>query len=93
MKFQDLCSAVAQHPKFSPFIMIIVVVNVTAMAAEYDGQPESYVEKVDMVNNACTVIYFLELIVKVTSFGFFGYIKEPINIMDALICLTALMTW
>jgi len=78
---------VVQSKWFEVFIMTIITVNVLAMSLSYSGMDPTFSTVVSWLNDTCSVIFILELVLKVIGLGFFQYIVDRWNLFDACIVL------
>lgn len=69
-KFGRLCRRIVLWPKFETLIMILIILNVILMGIEYHNQPagKTYVE--EMINYTVTLIFFVEVIIRVRRAAF-----------------------
>ena len=75
---------------FKFFIMFLIIVNTIVLAA--DHHPISYEaqENLEALNFALTILFTLEMILKLWGLGLRGYTRDTFNIFDALIVLVSL---
>lgn len=85
--------AIVSSSLFQNFIMSVILFNVVVMILEYDTMTDTWARNLYHLNNLCTVIFTIELILKNASFGFFGYISNPINVFDGSIVMGSLIGW
>ena len=79
---------VVDHNLFQQFILLCIFVNSFSMAIEYHNQPETLTKVVEVSNLIFSTIFSLEMIVKITAFGFIQYVSDGFNVFDGLIvCL------
>jgi hypothetical protein len=85
--------AIVASALFQNFIMGTILFNVVVMTLEYDGMSDTWNRNLYHLNNLCTIIFTIELLLKNATFGFFGYISNPINIFDGSIVMGSLIGW
>merc|ERR1719273_583523 len=70
---------------FEYFIMILIVLNtILLMMKDYYKQTEAYKITLHYMNTTLTGLFTLECVMKIFSFGFRSYFKEPWNIFDLI---------
>ena len=58
------------------------------MSIEYHEQPETLTKLVEISNLIFSIIFSLEMILKLIAFGFIVYVSDGFNVFDGLIvCL------
>ena len=55
------------------------------MSIEYHDQPETLTKVVEVSNLIFSFIFSIEMIMKLTAFGFISYVSDGFNIFDGLI--------
>lgn len=90
--FRKFCIDVVEHPIFEKLILALIVLNCVVIAFESE-QSESRVGGWESITQTvCTVLFFIELIMKVIAMGFMlngkgSYLRNPWNIIDFLAVL------
>jgi hypothetical protein len=82
---RDKVMFAVESPWFQNAILGAILVNSIFMGIEYHEQPDLLTRIVEVSNLIFTVVFFIEMLLKVFGFGVFGYIKEPLNLFDAAI--------
>lgn len=91
-KFTQWMYLIAVHPLFNTFIMTIIVLNTLMLAFErYPEPPETQVKVFSYFNIAFTVIFSMEVIIKMVAFSIRGFIRDKFNIFDALVVLVSII--
>ena len=78
------------HRYFEVYILFCIAANVAIMAAQHEGQSESFTSFGETMNVVFTVIFILECSLKVGALTFKGYLKDPWNRFDFVIVVGSL---
>ena len=78
-----------QSKPFMYTIMVVILLNTIMMATEHHGQPDSLIEVQTVTNLIFTIIFALEMVLKLIGLGIFEYLSDQINIFDAFIVVTS----
>jgi hypothetical protein len=74
-----------KHIYFEQFIIGCILANTVTLSLERHNQPDSEKCTVEMINLSLTVIFLMELVVKMCGLGVVDYIIDPWNFFDATI--------
>ncbi|XP_073448761.1 voltage-dependent T-type calcium channel subunit alpha-1I isoform X1 [Aquarana catesbeiana] len=72
---------------FNRGIMIAILVNTISMGIEHHEQPEELTNILEISNIVFTSMFALEMMLKLSAFGFFDYLRNPYNIFDGIIVI------
>ncbi|XP_069509038.1 voltage-dependent T-type calcium channel subunit alpha-1I isoform X2 [Ambystoma mexicanum] len=72
---------------FNRGIMIAILVNTISMGIEHHEQPDELTNVLEISNIVFTSMFALEMILKLSAFGFFEYLRNPYNIFDGIIVI------
>nr|XP_033785401.1 voltage-dependent T-type calcium channel subunit alpha-1I isoform X2 [Geotrypetes seraphini] len=72
---------------FNRGIMIAILVNTISMGIEHHEQPEELTNVLEISNIVFTSMFALEMILKLSAFGLFDYLRNPYNIFDGIIVI------
>ncbi|XP_077590077.1 voltage-dependent T-type calcium channel subunit alpha-1I-like isoform X2 [Stigmatopora nigra] len=78
---------IVESKYFSRGIMIAILINTISMGIEHHNQPEELTNVLEICNIVFTSMFTLEMILKLTAFGFFDYLRNPYNIFDGIIVI------
>ncbi|XP_072298570.1 voltage-dependent T-type calcium channel subunit alpha-1I isoform X2 [Eucyclogobius newberryi] len=78
---------IVESKYFSRGIMIAILINTISMGIEHHNQPEELTNVLEICNIVFTSMFTLEMILKLTAFGFFQYLRNPYNIFDGIIVI------
>ncbi|KAK3276869.1 hypothetical protein CYMTET_15087 [Cymbomonas tetramitiformis] len=71
-------------------MVLIAVITSTALLVFNDaGNPDPFWENVDL---ACLMVFAIDFWCKVVASGFFAFLSDPMNVLDALCTLSSLVT-
>ncbi|KAA0159275.1 hypothetical protein FNF28_05910 [Cafeteria roenbergensis] len=85
--FHDLAVA----PMVNFLVMVAIIVNTSVLAADHHPMEPDVAAALEVVNFVLTVLFTLEMIVKVVGLGPRRYVRDPFNAFDALIVITTLV--
>jgi hypothetical protein len=71
--------------KFEMFITGVIIFNVLIMAMEFYDQPDAYGLMLEILNNLCSFIFFLEFVIKIIPYYPKRYFQDPWNKFDSFI--------
>uniref|UniRef100_A0A8C4SX58 Calcium voltage-gated channel subunit alpha1 Ia n=1 Tax=Erpetoichthys calabaricus TaxID=27687 RepID=A0A8C4SX58_ERPCA len=78
---------IVESKYFNRGIMIAILINTISMGIEHHEQPEELTNVLEISNIVFTSMFALEMILKLTAFGFFNYLRNPYNIFDGIIVI------
>ncbi len=94
-KFFTTCQvhleALVDHNMFQRFILFCILINTFSMGIEYHDQPELLTKTVEVSNLVFSIIFLIEMILKLSAYGFFRYISDGFNVFDGVIVIFRLV--
>ncbi|XP_048104998.1 voltage-dependent T-type calcium channel subunit alpha-1I-like [Alosa alosa] len=78
---------IVESKYFNRGIMIAILINTISMGIEHHEQPEELTNILEICNIVFTSMFALEMVLKLTAFGFFNYLRNPYNIFDGIIVI------
>ncbi|KAK2918603.1 hypothetical protein Q8A73_002974 [Channa argus] len=78
---------IVESKYFNRGIMIAILINTISMGIEHHEQPEELTNVLEICNIVFTSMFSLEMILKLTAFGSFNYLRNPYNIFDGVIVI------
>ncbi|KAJ7989690.1 hypothetical protein DPEC_G00307150 [Dallia pectoralis] len=78
---------IVESKYFNRGIMIAILINTISMGIEHHNQPEELTNVLEISNIVFTSMFTLEMVLKLTAFGFFAYLRNPYNIFDGIIVI------
>jgi len=70
---------------FSITLNVCIIGNTLCLALEYDGMPAAYGQRLEYVNFGFTLVFMLEMLLKLIGLGVIEYFRDRFNQFDALI--------
>ncbi|XP_041640069.1 voltage-dependent T-type calcium channel subunit alpha-1I-like [Cheilinus undulatus] len=78
---------IVESKYFNRGIMIAILINTISMGIEHHEQPEELTNVLEICNIVFTSMFSLEMILKITAFGSFSYLRNPYNVFDGIIVI------
>uniref|UniRef100_A0A8C5FAS4 Ion transport domain-containing protein n=1 Tax=Gadus morhua TaxID=8049 RepID=A0A8C5FAS4_GADMO len=78
---------IVESKYFSRGIMMAILINTISMGIEHHNQPDELTNVLEICNIVFTSMFTLEMVLKLTAFGFFDYLRNPYNIFDGIIVI------
>ncbi|XP_061626694.1 voltage-dependent T-type calcium channel subunit alpha-1I-like isoform X1 [Phyllopteryx taeniolatus] len=78
---------IVESKYFNRGIMIAILINTISMGIEHHQQPEELTNVLEICNIVFTSMFSLEMILKLTAFGSFHYLRNPYNVFDGIIVI------
>ncbi|KAJ3614950.1 hypothetical protein NHX12_018519 [Muraenolepis orangiensis] len=78
---------IVESKYFNRGIMIAILINTVSMGIEHHQQPVQLTNVLEICNIVFTSMFSLEMILKVTAFGSFNYLRNPYNVFDGTIVI------
>lgn len=87
MRIQTFFLRICVNRLFALTILLLIVLNTIILAL--DHYPESFFDndKFNQINTFITWAFFCEMMIKVIGLGLTNYVKDRVNVFDALIVL------
>ena len=86
-KCQKQLETAVDHSIFQRFILFCILVNTFSMGIEFHDQPELLTKIVEISNLVFSVIFMVEMVLKLLAYGLFRYISDGFNVFDGVIVL------
>ncbi|XP_016313568.1 voltage-dependent T-type calcium channel subunit alpha-1I-like, partial [Sinocyclocheilus anshuiensis] len=87
MEMRVKLQGIVESKYFNRGIMVAILINTISMGIEHHQQPEELTNVLEICNIVFTSMFALEMILKLTAFGFFNYLRNPYNIFDGIIVI------
>ncbi|XP_054912536.1 voltage-dependent T-type calcium channel subunit alpha-1I-like [Poeciliopsis prolifica] len=78
---------IVESKYFNRGIMIAILINTISMGIEHHEQPEQLTNVLEICNIVFTSMFSMEMILKLTAFGSFNYLRNPYNVFDGIIVI------
>jgi len=82
---------VADNNMFQVFVTAMIVVNTVVLACETYPMPAARDTTLEMINFVLTLIFAIEMGVKLGGYSIAGYLKDQMNVFDGVIVLISLV--
>jgi len=82
---------IASNPAFEKVIILCIVLNVLVMCLFHEGIDPNFLRGIEIANSTFTIIYVIEMLIKLLAFGVKGYFMNNWNRFDFLICCGAVI--
>ena len=98
-KFVAAVYSLVMAPKFNHFITFVILINTLVMAMEYSTPetnyytPKAYTAFLEDANTVCSIIFLVEMILKLVGMGWGEYSKDAFNIFDMVIVDVSISEW
>ena len=84
---QEYVEMFVDHNWFQRFILSCILTNTFSMGIEFHNQPEILTKTVEISNLVFSIIFAVEMLLKLIAYGFFRYISDGFNVFDGLIVM------
>uniref|UniRef100_A0A3B3YN26 Ion transport domain-containing protein n=1 Tax=Poecilia mexicana TaxID=48701 RepID=A0A3B3YN26_9TELE len=78
---------IVESKYFNRGIMIAILINTISMGIEHHEQPEQLTNVLEICNIVFTSMFSMEMVLKLTAFGSFNYLRNPYNVFDGIIVI------
>ncbi|CAG5099650.1 Oidioi.mRNA.OKI2018_I69.XSR.g16619.t1.cds [Oikopleura dioica] len=85
IRFQQRLESIISKKAFDVMIVLCIVTNTIFLAADHHDADQDLKNILTLGNSIFTYIFVCEAILKITSYGFFTYLKDPWNTFDFII--------
>lgn len=76
---------------FNILVTAIVLLNCVVMAMDYHGIPDSLAAALEPVNLICTILFGVEMLLKLVGMGFTRYASSTFNLFDGFLVILSLL--
>lgn len=80
-----------ESPAFSRVIIVLILFNTLFLASEHYGQPDWLHRAQDIGNVLFTIVFALEMILKLFGLGIKKYVADNFNVFDGIIVIVSLV--
>lgn len=85
INLSEWCLKICESKSFEQGIIILICINTLFLASEHYDPPAWLVKLSEIANLFFTVIFLLEMLMKICGFGCKKYLEDNFNIFDAFI--------
>eukprot|EP00854_Cymbomonas_tetramitiformis_P010393 gene10393-12292_t len=89
--FIGVCSWAAHLQEFSNFFLICILLNTAFLALEHHNMSESFEYTLDTANLVLTILFSIELSIKLIGLGLHEFFADNFNVFDLLIVLLSII--
>jgi hypothetical protein len=87
-----VCFYIVNSPIFNGFIIFVILMNTIVLAMDkYPNYPPNIAKIFDVGNTIFTIIFTLEVVLKVTGLGVSGFSADKFNLFDSSIVVISLI--
>ena len=79
--------AIVDHKYFQQGILLAILINTLSMGIEYHDQPEELTAIVETSNIVFSIIFAVEMMLKIIADGPFKYVSNGFNVFDGVIVI------
>jgi hypothetical protein len=77
------------NPWFDLVIIVLIILNTVVLAADHHPMEYGAEVSLEVINFVLTVLFSLEMIVKLIGLGFFQYVQDGFNTFDAIVVVAS----
>eukprot|EP00898_Chlorokybus_atmophyticus_P005588 jgi/Chlat1/602/Chrsp103S00955 len=88
-ELRRVCKTIDDSPLFSPMIMGGVLLNAISLSMAYYGMPKAYSDALNNINLTLTVLFAIEMAIKLLALGFREYLRDKFHVFDGLVVVTS----
>ncbi|OTF83978.1 hypothetical protein BLA29_004100 [Euroglyphus maynei] len=90
-RLRAILKNMVKHNYFQQAIFLAILLNTFSMGIEYHNQPQSLSHAVEISNIIFTIIFCIEMVLKLLAQGFYEYIRSGFNVFDGCIVILSLL--
>ncbi|CDW82905.1 voltage-gated ion channel superfamily [Stylonychia lemnae] len=90
-KIYHFCFKLVKSSYFTQFISILIVLNTIDLALDRYPIDEEQSLILDEINMAFSMVFMIEMIIKLLAFGFKAYFRDPFNVFDCVVVISSLI--
>lgn len=76
---------------FVTAVILLIVINTVVLAADHYPMAQSTDAVLDTINFICSLLFVVEMILKLVGFGLRDYVREKMNLFDALVVVLSIV--
>lgn len=80
---------IVENPYFSQFVIGLIVVNTITLAMDHYPIDTTFEDTLDAINFILTLMFTIEMFLKLIALGLLDYFKEPFNVFDMIIVIVS----
>ena len=91
-KFIEIAFNIKRHQAFIGFLILTVIINIIVLSVDHYPENGKSIINMELCNMYFTLVYFIEVWIKVTAIGVRSYLGESrFNIFDIIITLVSIV--
>jgi len=91
LEFQRFFFKLVTNKRFEAGVMIVILLNMVAMALEFDRMPPTWDDALESVNLMFVSVFTMECFMKLLALRLY-YFKEPWNVFDFVIVVVSVLS-
>lgn len=91
VKLSNNLEKLAETSYFEKFVIVLICCNTVTLASEYYEQVEWLTDVQSILNYFFTVVFAMEMIIKMIGFGLRKYAADNFNLFDAVIVIISII--
>jgi len=91
LEFQRFFFKLVTNKRFEAGVMVVILLNMVAMALEYDKMPSTLDDALAYVNLMFVSVFTMECFMKLLALRLY-YFKEPWNVFDFVIVVVSVLS-
>jgi len=80
-----------EHAIFENIIVFSVIINTIILSLDGLVKDSGSLAVMDKMNLSFTIIFAIEMTIKLFAYGFLGYVRDSMNLFDGIIVLISLV--
>eukprot|EP00698_Gefionella_okellyi_P011866 TRINITY_DN3156_c0_g1_i1.p1 TRINITY_DN3156_c0_g1~~TRINITY_DN3156_c0_g1_i1.p1 ORF type:complete len:1732 (-),score=366.74 TRINITY_DN3156_c0_g1_i1:2-5197(-) len=90
-KLRSLCNHAVNNRIWSVSVTILIALNTLVLAAHHYGEPQWLADAITITNTVLAALFLVELAVSLLANGFRYFIGSPMNVVDAVVTIAAVL--
>lgn len=82
-----------ESKRMQRFVMVLIMINTIFLASEHYGQVKILYDIQEYANLVFTILFALEMVLKLMGLGFKNYVQDGFNIFDSVVVLISLIEY
>ena len=81
---------VVKHRYFDRLLLSLIIINTIILASDYHDMPQLHTDINEYINTVLTILFTVEMVLKLIGLGVYHYFEDKWNAFDCLIVVTSL---
>jgi hypothetical protein len=87
LKIRQFCWRVVSDPRFDNVTLVVIFINLVLFAMDYYNAPRAYSNTLQICNEIITILFMVEMLMKLLGVGVLNYWRSGWNRFDCIITL------